>query len=196
MNTVTFFINIKIKHWINIQFEIMFTFSFYLNQQKMNENCQADVKLKHNGANNNTYWFRQKQWKFRGGLFQGLQTHRKWSAHSTQAYHLSAAGCECDRSHPFRHHKTPHPRPGRYVTRNLTSSFSLSSIFFILSNYKASVHIIWLVVYELHDTGIQNLWKLKNIWLLCQMHKPAKDGLLFSKLLASFRVFFFFFLSS
>ncbi len=33
----------------------MFTFSFYLNQQKMNENCQADVKLKHNGANNNTY---------------------------------------------------------------------------------------------------------------------------------------------
>ncbi len=68
----------------------------------------------------------------------------------------------------------------------------MSSIFFILSNYKPSVHIIWLVVYELHDTGIQNLWKLKNIWLLCQMHKPAKDGLLFSKLLASFRVFFFF----
>ncbi len=31
----------------------MFTFCFYLDQQKMNENWQADVKLKHSGANNN-----------------------------------------------------------------------------------------------------------------------------------------------
>ncbi len=60
----------------------------------------------------------------------------------------------------------------------------MSSVFFTLSNYISSVHIIWLVVYELHDTGVQNPRKLKNIWLLCQMDKPAKDGLLFSKLLA------------
>lgn len=123
----------------------MFTFCFYLDQQKMDENWQVDVKLKHSGANNNTYGFRQKQWKSWWGLFQGLQTHRKWSAHSTQAYHLSAAGCECDRSHPFRHHKTPHPRShpwsGRYVTRNLT----MSTVSLTLSNYKPSVHIIWLV---------------------------------------------------
>ncbi len=66
----------------------------------------------------------------------------------------------------------------------------MSTVSFTLSNYKPSEYIIWLVVYELHDTGGQNPWKLKHIWLLCQMHKPAKDGLLFSKLLASLRVFF------
>ncbi len=83
MNTETSFKNIQIKYWINIQFEIMFTFSFYLDQQKMNENFQADVKLKHSGANNNTYGFRQKQWKSWGGLFHGLQTHRKFSPFSS-----------------------------------------------------------------------------------------------------------------
>lgn len=38
----------------------------------------------------------------------------------------------------------------------------MSTVSFTLSNYKPSVYIIWLVVYELHDTGGQNPRKLKK----------------------------------